>query len=205
MATKRKKVILLSDICNIQLYENDNITILSDNELSYNTSNFIKTITFNNIIITNKERCKKYVNLKYIYYYLLTHKHLLEGNINDLMIPIISADMIDMIVNVLDTVYTIIETNNNSIISYEQIKKSIIVASTMNKCTKKKLDDIILSKPKNILDKYISYYIQYNPSDIIIVPLKRVQKHIIKECEYWDNMILQLNNMNNKIKEYYVL
>ena len=69
----------------------------------------------------------------------------------------------------MDTSCDIMENNNKMIISYEMMKKSIIMSSTINKCKNVNLEEIcsidnniIISRVKRIIGKYIYYYLEQN-------------------------------------------
>jgi len=157
---------------------------------------------------------------------------ILLEDITSYIISIPSDKYMEMIISTLDTVNDQIQNNNKSIITYNKIKENIIISLTSNNCKLKKLGDICefiqndinqydinqydfnqydyiyyKSKIKRVIDKYLYYYIYYNADKsenaMIQIPLKRVQKEIIKECEYWDDMINKLNEQNNKLINYY--
>ena len=58
VAKNSKKVIILGNVCNIT----------TDNECDDGLKSYDDRIRYNNIIITNKEKVKQPINLKYIYY-----------------------------------------------------------------------------------------------------------------------------------------
>jgi hypothetical protein len=206
------------------------IIISEDYFINYIPNNSINdTIRQNHYLLKNKSARHQKIkdeHFKYIYYYLESHKlqlsSILLEDIVSYIISIPSEEYMKMIINTLDTIYEQIQNNNNSIITYNKIKENIIISLTSNKCKLKKLGDICeiihndinqndyiyyKSKIKRIIDKYLYYYIYYNADKsenaMIRIPLKKTQKEIIKECEYWDEMINKLNEQNNKLINYY--
>lgn len=98
------------------------------------------------------------INLKYIYYYLKNNKLQLDNitsrtvipmickkNIADIEIPIPPLALQQQLVDALDNIYSVIQTNKEQIAKYEAIKKAKITFATL-KCASKKLSALVSFK-----------------------------------------------------------
>jgi len=112
--------------------------------------------------------------IKYIYYYLLSNRHLLneksagstiqwlnKTNLAQIQIPVPSMDKQMEIVETLDLFYEQIERNTQSIKAYERIKKGIVWANTVNCTNMKKLGDVCEFNSQNISKDYQYKTIRY--------------------------------------------
>lgn len=131
---------------------NANIKISSN--FSCSTDNFIITSNDSNII-----------KIRYLYYWFLanmnilddffhgaTIKHLSKTDLENIDIPIISLELQYQIIKSLDIYYNQIESNNKSIKSYQDIKKTIIWSNTIN-CSEQTLGDLCNKKSGKSLSR----------------------------------------------------